>query len=172
MEDGQLLEDTELTNPDKPLVYMVGHYQASKCMELAVQQMHIGEVAMIHCPNDLDLGGAVQNNWHSDYGFSWVANKIDTRYKITLLDCDPNPVRFQRQDKESLKEKEPFYLLAKNTDVKGNTMALTLNATDLYAPKVTGVHNVNLEVWSGTEKPNLNQQFLYNSEEDSIRSVG
>lgn len=94
LEDGQLLEDTNSTHPDEPLTYLVGHYQVSKCIDIAVQQMHVFETAMIHCPNDLDIGGGIQNQWHNKYGNVWVDNKIDTRYKITLLDCDQNPVAF------------------------------------------------------------------------------
>lgn len=56
--------------------------------------MHLYETAMIHCPNDLDLGGGIQNEWHHKYGYAWVNDKIDTRYKITLLDCDTNPIGF------------------------------------------------------------------------------
>jgi len=69
---------------------------------------------MIHCPNDLDLGGQIQNEWHNKYGSSnaWVKDKIDTRYKLTLIDCDENPIAFEKHHKEQLKENEPFYLVS------------------------------------------------------------
>lgn len=47
-------------------------------------------------------------------------------------------------------------------------MALTINAVDLYAPRDTGVHNVELLAWSGFEMDNKLQQWLWNEEDGYI----
>jgi len=51
-------------------------------------------------------------------------------------------------------------------------MAVTVCKDDKYAPKVTGVHNVHLSLWSGKTKPDLDQQWIWNTEEKNIVSVG
>jgi hypothetical protein len=53
------------------------------------------------------------------------------------------------EDLETLSEGYPFYLLSGQHDTDGNPMALTVSPDDLYAPRVTGVHNVFLEKWGG-----------------------
>jgi len=51
-------------------------------------------------------------------------------------------------------------------------MAITANPADQYAPRTTGVHNVYLSKWAGKESPNLKQQWMWNAEENSLKSVG
>ena len=75
-------------------------------------------------------------------------------------------------DLETLSEGYPFYLLSGKHDADGSPMALTVSPLDLYAPRVTGVHNVFLEKWSGKEHPNKYQQWIWNAEEQSLKSVG
>jgi len=73
---------------------------------------------------------------------------------------------------ESLVEGFPFYILSAKTDSDGNRMAITADPADQYAPRTTGVHNVYLTKWAGKEHSNLKQQWVYNSEESSLKSVG
>tara|TARA_B110000914_G_C15290774_1_gene366527 strand:+ start:232 stop:552 length:321 start_codon:yes stop_codon:yes gene_type:complete len=51
-------------------------------------------------------------------------------------------------------------------------MAVTVSPLDQYAPRVTGVHNVFLQKFEGKVKPNVYQQWIWNSEEQSLKSVG
>jgi hypothetical protein len=73
---------------------------------------------------------------------------------------------------ESLSEGFPFYMISAKTDSDGNRMAITADPADQYAPRTTGVHNVYLTKWAGKEHSNLKQQWVYNSEEASLKSVG
>lgn len=73
---------------------------------------------------------------------------------------------------ESLVEGFAFYILSNKTDKDGNKMALTADPMDQYAPRTTGVHNVYLSKWAGKEHPNLKQQWKWNSDETSMKSVG
>jgi hypothetical protein len=57
--------------------------------------MHNGETAMVNCPNDLDIGGGIKTEWHNKFGHQWVDTKIDTRYKIKLIDCGLKPKYFE-----------------------------------------------------------------------------
>ena len=75
-------------------------------------------------------------------------------------------------DLESVVEGYAFYMISSNTDSEGNRMALTADPADQYAPRTTGVHNVYLSKWSGKENPNTKQQWLWNAEENSLKSVG
>tara|TARA_B110001450_G_C17578999_1_gene464079 strand:- start:392 stop:610 length:219 start_codon:yes stop_codon:yes gene_type:complete len=67
-------------------------------------------------------------------------------------------------DLESLVEGYPFYILSENT-MDGTKMAITVDPTDQYAPRTTGVHNVFLNKWEGKEHPNVYQQWMWDKEE-------
>lgn len=135
--------------------------------------MRAGEEGIAHCPNDLDIGGGIQNNWHSTYGFTWLDHKIDTRYHIAISECSLNPVSFHHEfEMETLSAGFPMYLLSHHKDSEGNRMTLTSSYEDQYAPRSTGVHNVHLEVWKGKENPALNQQWVWNADDTSLVNVG
>ena len=72
-------------------------------------------------------------------------NKIDTKYKLTVQECNRHPHYFEEKGHvETLNEGYPFYFISSNKDANGNSMALTVDTEDLYAPRTTGVHNVKL----------------------------
>jgi len=73
---------------------------------------------------------------------------------------------------ESLVDGYAFYILSNKTDKDGNKMALTADPADQYAPRTTGVHNVYLSKWAGKEHVNPKQQWKWNNEESSMKSVG
>jgi len=58
--DGTKMEDVKESGDGRPAVFKLGHFQVSKCLDLAAQQMKQNEVATITCPTDLDQGGDVQ----------------------------------------------------------------------------------------------------------------
>lgn len=134
--------------------------------------MKSGETAAVECPNDLDLGGGIQNEYHSNFGFRWIDSKIDTKYKIKLLECGPSPEAFKKDHLEDLSPGYPFYFLSTGNNKAGDQMALTVDEADKYAPRTTGVHNVYLSKWAGRETPNLKQQWIWNLENQSFCSVG
>jgi len=48
--DGTKMEDVKESADGRPAVFKVGHFQVSKCLDLASQQMKGGETATITCP--------------------------------------------------------------------------------------------------------------------------
>ncbi len=56
--------------------------------------MRAGEEAEVKCPNDLDLGGGIQNEWHSSYGSAWIDDTIDTKYVLSISECALRPASF------------------------------------------------------------------------------
>jgi FKBP-type peptidyl-prolyl cis-trans isomerase len=50
--------------------FRVGHYEVSKCWDIAIQQMKPGEVSMITCPGILDQGGNIDQ--YIDSSSAWL----------------------------------------------------------------------------------------------------
>jgi len=73
---------------------------------------------------------------------------------------------------ESLVDGYAFYMKSYNKDKDGNSMCITADPADQYAPRVTGVHNVYLKKCEGKEHPNKLQQWIWNGEEQSLKSFG
>lgn len=168
-----MIEDTQATSYPRPLIFQAGRYQVSKCLDIAVQQMRGGEDAVVYCPNDLDIGGGIQNTFHTNYGSTWLDTRIDTKYVISMSECSTKPSYFDVQKPlETLSEGSPFYIESDNLDADGNKMVLAVVPEDLYAPRTTGIHNVRLEKWAGRDSPDLRQQWLWNDENKSLASVG
>ena len=63
--DGTKMEDVKEHGDGRPAVFKIGHFQVSKCLDLAAQNMRQGEVAKFTCPIALDQGGDVQNQYHN-----------------------------------------------------------------------------------------------------------
>lgn len=62
-------------------------------------------------------------------------------------------------------------MLSDKTDENGNKMTLEVMDEDLYAPRVTGIHNVRLTKWAGKDVPKKSQQWIYNKENASLVSI-
>lgn len=63
-------------------------------------------------------------------------------------------------------------MISTKLDKDGNKMAITVDPADQYAPRTTGVHNVYLSKFKGKEHPDTRQQWVWNGEENSLKSVG
>lgn len=172
--DGTKMEDVSESGDGRPAVFRVGHFQVSKCLDLAAQQMKHGEVATINCPVDLDQGGDVQNLYRTKYnGDYYLQNTTPTKYKLTIKECSLKPHYLDMEEpEESLSEGFPFYIISNKKDKDGNEMAITADPKDQYAPRTTGVHNVYLSKFAGKASPNLKQQWIWNGSENSLKSVG
>ena len=66
--------------------------------------MKQGEEATVKCPNDLDLGlSQIKNGWRSNMSFNWLNHAIDTKYTLSIQECNRKPLYFkQDEDIESL----------------------------------------------------------------------
>jgi len=72
---------------------------------------------------------------------------------------------------ETLSEGYPFYLISNKKDKDGNKLAITLNTTEIYYPRVYNIFNVYLDKFEGKEHPNTLQQWVWNTEEGSLKNV-
>ena len=116
--------------------------------------MKAGETASIHCPVDLDQGGSVQNQYDDKGQNYYLQTTTPTKYHLTIQECSLHPKYFAPSpDLESLSDGFPFYIVSTET-VDGQKMAITVDPLDQYAPRTTGVHNVYLSKYMGTEHPN------------------
>ena len=58
--------------------FRLGHYEVSKCWDMALMQMHEGEISTVTCPAKMDKGGHI-NQYHTvDDG--WVEQDSDMSY--------------------------------------------------------------------------------------------
>ena len=172
--DGTKMEDVKESGDGRPAVFKIGHFQVSKCLDLAAQQMHAGETAKVTCPGDLDQGGDVQNLYRNSYNGNYYLDKTTTtKYELEITECALKPKYMeQKDDIESLVSGYPFYIKSNKVDADGDVLVITADPADQYAPRSTGVHNVYLDKFSGKTKPNKMQQWIWNAEEQSLKSVG
>ena len=65
--DGKLIFNSRKINNFNPSIFKLGHYEVSKCWDIALQKMTPGSTAEVYCPGELDLGGNVVNLYtHND----------------------------------------------------------------------------------------------------------
>ena len=64
-----------------------------------------------------------------------------------------------------------MYLISQHKDSKGNKICLQADTEDLYAPRVTGVHNVHLAVCAKKEKNDKRQQWVWNEDDTTLTNV-
>ena len=72
-----------------PKSWRIGAYEVSKCWDIAIQQLSVGQIVKLFCPHSLDNGGS-QNNYNMN-GSGWVKEGTDLSYEIQVLSCDSNP---------------------------------------------------------------------------------
>jgi len=92
-QDGKLIEDSRKLRHNKPDYFRIGHYEVSKCWDIAVQQMKQGEIATVKCPASVDSGGAP--NRYEHFGSSWVHANEDMTYQIEVAECALKPLTFR-----------------------------------------------------------------------------
>jgi len=94
--------------------YRIGHYEMSKCWDIAIQQMRQGEIANISCAGDVDKGGA-PNQYEQD-STNIIPVYTDTKYKIEITECALVPLSFREDhgfgalDGVELEGERDFYM--------------------------------------------------------------
>ena len=103
----------------------------------------------MHCPADLDKGGAA--NQYSSFGSNWVHPGTDINYEIEMKECSLDPESFQIspivpdfKKAKPLRQFDMFHLIANQKNSFGKQMVLEASDVDKYAPLDTGVFNVFL----------------------------
>lgn len=86
---GELRFTNQKYGKGEPKIFRIGHYQVSKCWDIAIQTLKAGEVAKVHCPSDLDTG--VNLDQYSDFGSNWVSKNTDISYEIEVEECSLSP---------------------------------------------------------------------------------
>ena len=92
--EGQVVENSRTYEGGKPRTFRLGHFEVSKCWDIALQQFKQGEVAEVNCPGSLDKGGAPHprtklDSWATDAGH--VKSEAPVQYEFEMLECGPNP---------------------------------------------------------------------------------
>ena len=118
----------------RPKTFRLGHYEVTKCWDIALQQVRQGEKATVHCPGDLDKGGVEDQYVHDDTS-SWIPEYSDMRYEFEVLECGVNPpsLRPSIYD-EPLEPGKCFYIVSSGEEGKGSKYALEVAEQEKYYP--------------------------------------
>lgn len=153
-------------------IFRIGHYQASKCWDIALQQLKQGETARVFCPGELDQGGSP--NQHTHFGSGWLPANTDMTYEIQVNECALKPKSFKPSkiipeliDGDDMDPTHLYQLRSVTRNKFGKQMVLEVAPNDKYAPMVTGVYNVYLAEKKAYEP---RQNFHYDSEDNLIQS--
>ena len=90
---GKLVQDTKQTRKNHPKFFRIGHFEVSKCWDIAVQQMKEGETAVFNCPGDLGYGG--NPNQYEVEGAAWIPANSDLTYEMQVTECKAMPDTFK-----------------------------------------------------------------------------
>lgn len=162
-------DNKKLGVTSRPKVFKIGNYQVSKCWDVAIQQMKVGEIAKFRCPGEFDKGGAADQYTH--FGSGWIPENTDMTYVIEVDECSIDPKYFQPIPLKNapfgaeIKKDTPYYLRALGLNKYGKEMVLDVAHEDKYAPLKTGVYNVYLNEKKVGEK---SQMFSYSTEDDEF----
>ena len=119
-------------------------------------------VAEVYCPGELDLGGNVVNLYTHNDDNQWHHEWSDMKYIFELEDCSRHvePTRISRVN-GPIETGRCIFVVAAEFDNKGVPLALQTDVVDQYAPRKTGVYNVQLGPWTGTSSKVKEQQWIY-----------
>jgi hypothetical protein len=79
-------------------------------------------------------------------------------YEFEVAECGINPPSLQPDNyHEPLIPHECFYIVSAGKYGKGSDLAIEVSKDDAYAPRVTGVYNIDLTHFHGREEENPGQ---------------
>jgi hypothetical protein len=94
------------------------------------------------------------------------------RYEFDVIECGVNPPSLQpAMYREELLPGQCFYIVSSGPYGKGSKLALEVAERDKYYPKYYGLYNIGLGVYGGREAKNIRQQFIYDGEEHTVKSL-
>jgi len=93
-------------------------------------------------------------------------------YEFSVSECGINPASLQPENfHEPLIPHECFYIVSAGKYGKGSDLALEVSKEDAYAPRTTGVYNIDLTHFHGREDNHAPQQFYYHDEDNTIHNA-
>ena len=152
-------------NQGQPKIFKLGHYEVSKCWDIAIQQMKPKGTYKVFCPAAVnDRADKFAPTGTQQFGG-------DTTYEIEVLESAKKPVAMKpARETEDMVDGQCFYMVHQGK-TKADSFALEVSDVDAYAPRVTGVYNVALFPFKGREKPNKAQQWVYSVEDKTVKSL-
>lgn len=78
---------------NEPAYFKIGHYEVSKCWDIAFQQMKQGETARVFCPGFVDQGGNI-NQYHQ-WGEAYTHIYSNRTYEFEMVECTLKPKVFK-----------------------------------------------------------------------------
>ena len=134
----------------RPKVFQLGHYEVTKCWDIALQQVRQGESITVDCPGDLDKGG-VQDQYIHDNTASWIPEYSDMTYEFDVLECGINPPSLRPSIYNMpLEGGHCFYIVSSGAEGEGSKLALEVTKKSRYEAK-WGIFNINLADYKGDE---------------------
>jgi hypothetical protein len=140
-----------------PKTFRLGHYQVTKCWDIALQQIRQGEQATVTCPGDLDKGG-VEDQYIHDNTASWIPTYSDMRYEFDVLECGLNPPKLRPAIyDEPLVPGKCMYIVSSGKTGTGSKFALEVAEQEKYFPTLWGIFNIYLANYKGHNSNNKAQ---------------
>jgi hypothetical protein len=75
---------------ERPKSFRLGHYEVSKCWDIALQQAKERQYIRVSCPGDLDQGGDTERKADDSAG-KFFKDPVDMDYEFDILECSVNP---------------------------------------------------------------------------------
>jgi len=105
LESGEIIYDSKKVKRGNAREFIIGHYEVSKCWDVAIMQMKNGETADIICPAEVDTGRGLNITAYdmdggetSDPVHERTSGKTDVKYEFEVKECGgskqaPRPAR-------------------------------------------------------------------------------
>lgn len=89
-----------------------------------------------------------------------------------MAECGPNPYYLMpRMFNEPMFHMTCFYIISAGPWGYGSDLAFQVDERDKYYPKHYGIYDIRVKEYKGRKANNLAQQFVYNSDDHTIRSL-
>lgn len=165
--DDQLVEDSRQFLTASPQTFKLGHFEVAKCWDMAIQQMKPSEVASFECPHALNQEANPEMENMFGNAYAQGTEKSPMKYEIEVMNCALEPPSKEEQALlQKLNPDQCFYIV-NNVD----NLALSANAEDRFAPRKTGVFEVEMTPFKGMDSNNKAQQWTYSPKEKTVRSM-
>lgn len=89
-----------------------------------------------------------------------------------MAECGPNPYYLMpKMFNEPMFNMQCFYIVSGGPWGYGSDLAFQVDEQDKYFPKHYGIYDIRVKEYKGRAANNLAQQFVYNSDDNTVRSL-
>ena len=165
LKDGRLVTDSTQEKDGRPLTFSVGKAEVFKCWDLAITQLHKGDVARLSCPSFYAWGDAF--TW-PPIGGEPIPLGSDIEFEFKVNDCNRTPTWTNYYDQPkttTMRDDTCMYLFWKESDHQRNPLVLA--TTNLVDDK----GRFQLTDLEDFVKGDVNQQWYYNRADGSLKNV-